>query len=47
MDEEDIELVLVPRDVTEVARLIPGLQVTGTVDTRTGDPDEDRSVYVG
>jgi multidrug resistance efflux pump len=51
-DEDDdvpadrLELVLVPTDRAKVARFIPGLHFTGTLDTRTGTGDEPTTVYV-
>ena len=44
---DEIKLILVPRHAVDVARMVPGLQFTGDVDTRTGNPDERRSLYVG
>jgi hypothetical protein len=44
---DEITLILVPRSARDVARMVPGLQFTGDVDTRTGNPDEHRSIYVG
>lgn len=44
--KDRLRLVLVPKDPDLVARLIPGLRLTGTVDTRTGAGEEPKSVYV-
>jgi biotin carboxyl carrier protein len=41
------ELWLAPEDPAQVAGLIPGLQLTGSVDTRTAPEGSKESVYVG
>jgi multidrug resistance efflux pump len=47
LNKNRAKLVLVPKDVQQVSRLIPGLRFTGTIDTRTGSGDEPVTVYVG
>jgi len=47
VQKDHLELVFVPVDVSTVARLIPGLTFTGTIDTRTGKSGTERVVYVG
>jgi multidrug resistance efflux pump len=42
-----IRLVLVPRNPTEIAGLVPGLRFTGTVDTSTGERGRQRLVHLG
>jgi biotin carboxyl carrier protein len=39
-----LRVVLVPTSAKEVTGLVPGLRFTGTVDTRTGDPDRAKFV---
>jgi biotin carboxyl carrier protein len=41
------ELWLAPADPAQVAGLIPGLQLTGSVDTRTAPEGSKESIYVG
>jgi hypothetical protein len=41
------ELWLAPADPAKVAGLIPGLQLTGSVDTRTAPEGSRESIYVG
>jgi multidrug resistance efflux pump len=42
-----ITLLLAPADPSQVAGLLPGLRLTGTVDTRTAPKGAKESVYVG
>lgn len=42
-----LRLVLLPQDPAQVAGLVPGLRLTGTVDTRTAPAGQKESVYVG
>ena len=44
---DSLRIVLVPTNAEDVARLVPGLRFTGTVDTGTGPPDRQRLVYIG
>lgn len=43
---DSLRIVLVPMNEAEVARLVPGLRFTGTVDTDTGPADRPKLVYV-
>jgi multidrug resistance efflux pump len=43
---DHLRVVLVPRNASEVAGLVPGLQFTGFVDTSTGDPARSRLVHL-
>jgi multidrug resistance efflux pump len=42
-----MELVLLPQNKNDVAGLVPGLRFTGSVDTRTGDPNSKHFVRLG
>jgi multidrug efflux pump subunit AcrA (membrane-fusion protein) len=39
-----LRVVLVPASAQEVSGLVPGLRFTGSIDTRTGDPDRTKFV---
>ncbi|GAA0927240.1 HlyD family efflux transporter periplasmic adaptor subunit [Virgisporangium aurantiacum] len=43
---DSLRIVLVPMNEADVARLVPGLRFTGTVDTGTGPADRPKLVYV-
>lgn len=42
-----MQVVLVPQNKNDVAGLVPGLRFTGTVDTRTGNPNSKHFVRLG
>lgn len=44
---DSLRVVLVPTKPDDVARLVPGLRFTGTVDTSTGPRDRPKLVYIG
>jgi hypothetical protein len=44
---DHLRVVLVPRNGSDVAGLVPGLRFTGFIDTSTGEPGRSRLVHLG
>jgi hypothetical protein len=43
---DHLRVVLVPRNASDMAGMVPGLQFTGFIDTSTGEPGRSRLVHL-